>query len=169
MKRVFIDMDGVLATFHQDKSLEEIAVPGYWVSLEPQQNVVDAVRSLLRSKDDDTEYYILSAVLNEKAAAEKIEWNRYYLPELPLDAMLMVPYGETKTSFVKKETGYVSETDILVDDFTKNLKSWHGIGVKVLNRINNTKKTWQGYVINGNGTANIIKDSLKAIMSVVPA
>ncbi len=167
MRRIFIDMDGVLATFHPEKSLEEISSPGYFASLEPQQNVVDAIRYIVRNAKDDTRLYILSSVLNDRAANEKMDWLKYYLPELSdQNSMLMVPYGENKSAFVKTITGEVKEDDILLDDFTKNLKSWHGVGIKLLNPINNTKKSWQGYVINGNGTASIIQCSLLAIASI---
>ncbi len=163
-RRIFVDMDGVLATFHPEKSIEEIALPGYFRELEPEVNVISAIKGLLN--DSNSEVYILSAVLNNTAASEKREWLKEYLPGIKNENIFFVPYGENKSSFVRNMTGSVSTDDILIDDFTFNLRTWHGVGVKLLNKINNTNRTWNGFVVNGNAVSDIIRDSIKAIVMV---
>lgn len=155
-------MDGVLATFHPEKSLEEISEPGYFENLEPMQNVIDAVSELYGTKD----IYILSSVLNNTCAAEKDRWLGKYLPYIDKEHMFFVPYGIDKSDYVREVTGLASTADILVDDFTYNLKEWHGVGVKLLNKINNTNRTWTGFVVNGNADTNIIYDTIRGICSV---
>ena len=49
MRRLFIDMDGVLAVFDPDKSLEEVAMPGYFRNLAPMSNVVAAVKAIINN------------------------------------------------------------------------------------------------------------------------
>lgn len=163
-RRVFVDMDGVLATFHPEKSIEEIAQPGYFRSLEPVKDVVDAVNKLI--KRDDIAVYILSSVLNNTAACEKREWLKEYLPGIAKECIFFVPYGEDKSSFVRNLTGVVSTDDLLIDDFTFNLKSWHGVGVKLLNKINNTNRSWDGFVVNGNANYDTIYTSVVGICMV---
>ena len=52
-RRIFIDMDGVLATWDNDKSLEEVAMPGYYRDLLPMKNVVEAIKNIVRSDEYD--------------------------------------------------------------------------------------------------------------------
>ena len=80
--------------------------------------------------------------------------------------MLLVTSGKTKSEYVKKKTGFLYDSDILLDDFTENLRNWHGVGVKLLNPINNTNRSWMGHVCNGNGTPKIIEESLKSIVKI---
>jgi 5'(3')-deoxyribonucleotidase len=160
-QRVFVDMDGVLATFHPEKSIEEIAVPGYFVDLEPMKEVVEAINKLISSKQQDV--YILSAYLNKAAAQEKIAWLSKYLPAMESHKILLVPYGTDKSEFIKNETQSRRKSDILIDDFTFNLNTWHGTGVKLINKINNTKRSWTGFIVNGNADAQTIYASIKGI------
>ena len=60
-RRIFIDMDGVLAVFDPDKSLEEVAMPGYFRNLAPMQNVVAAVKNIIINYSEDYEVYSLSS------------------------------------------------------------------------------------------------------------
>ena len=161
-RRIFVDMDGVLAVFHPEKSLEEIAIPGYFRNLEPQLPVVSAINRIVR-RGLEVEVYILSSVLNDEAAEEKAQWLLQYMPDIDREHMLFVPYGVDKSAYVREATKEVSTDDILLDDFTFNLRSWHGVGVKLLNNINNTKRSWKGFVVNGNGDMDTIYASLIGI------
>lgn len=156
-RRIFIDMDGVLATWNSEKSLEEVAMPGYYRDLAPMKNVVKAIRNIVRSSECDV--YILSSVLHEIAVRDKNFWLDTYLPEIPTINRIFVPYGQRKCDYI----GQMDYGDILVDDFSKNLREWHGIGIKLLNGINGTKGTWNGYVVNGNSNALCIKNSILGI------
>lgn len=83
MKRVFIDMDGVICEYKKNASVSDMENPGFFRALRPRTEAVDAVRCLLTSGDADV--YILSAVLPEIREAcirEKNEWLCRYLPEI---------------------------------------------------------------------------------------
>ena len=153
-------MDGVLAQFHPEKSIEEISEPGYFRNLEENKNIISAVERLYFEQID---VYILSSVINERAAQEKREWLHEHFPMISDDMMLFVPYGVTKTEYVRDMTGCICTDDVLIDDFTYNLKNWHGIGIKYLNKINNTNRTWTGYVVNGQASTDIIYTTIKGI------
>lgn len=141
--RIFVDMDGTLAVFNQVDTLEKLYEPGYFASLSPHTNVVEAVKAL--QKRDDIEVYILSAVLldSKYALQEKNEWIDRYLPETDAKHRIFVPFGEAKNKYVPYG---IKPDDILLDDYTINLKAWDppARGLKLLNGINGTHGTWTG-------------------------
>lgn len=138
-RRLFVDMDGVLAAFTYT-SQENLLAPGYFRNLPPQPRVLRAVSKLCRAGFD---VYVLSAVLNDTAAEEKRGWLKEYLPDLPEEKIILSPCGEDKSLYVP---GGIREDDVLLDDFTRNLEAWrkHGTAVKLLNGINGTKGSWTG-------------------------
>ena len=155
--RIFIDMDGVLAEWNNEASLEEIHRKGYFRNRPPVASMVDAVRRLILQNEN---IYILSACLtNDYALPEKVEWLAEHLRELPKDRQIFVPYGESKTDYIIDKLS----TDILIDDYSENLKSWHGVGIKVLNGLNWTKGTWQGMVVDHRSSAEAIAQTIIGI------
>ncbi|MGF6376721.1 5'(3')-deoxyribonucleotidase [Clostridiales Family XIII bacterium PM5-7] len=143
-KRLFVDMDGTLAEFHPVEMIETLYERGYFRNLPPERNVVDGVKIFI---DDhpDVEVYILSSVLadSEYALEEKNEWLDEYLPEIKKENRIFVECGEDKRSGVPLG---VFQTDLLIDDYTKNLDDWseNGKGLKILNGINDTNGSWKG-------------------------
>lgn len=158
-RRIFIDMDGVLAVFDPDKSLEEVAMPGYFRDLAPMQNVVAAVKNIITNYSEDYEVYSLSSTLHEEAIKDKCTWLDKELPELPKENRIFVPYGKMKKDYIVE----LHDTDILVDDFSKNLREWHGVAIKLMNGINGTKGTWCGYSVNGKATPDVIRNTIIGI------
>lgn len=151
-QRLFVDMDGTLAVFNQVDTLEKLYEPGYFASLSPHTNVIEAVRQL--QQKDDIEVYILSAVLSDSkyALQEKNEWLDKYLPGTDEEHRIFVPFGEIKGNYVPNG---IRESDILLDDYTINLKSWEppARGLKLLNGINGTHGTWTGGKIAFNNSS----------------
>lgn len=146
MKNIYIDMDGTLTVFQTVASEEELYEPGYFARLEPQKNVVAAVREL--SGRDNIEVFILSAVLpSPYAKQEKNEWLDTYLPEINSAHRIFVPCGEDKGKYIGHALG---EDDLLLDDYSKNLRSWcpPGRAVKLINDINGNFGTWRGAKIS---------------------
>lgn len=148
-ERIFVDMDGVLATFNHVASEEELYEKGYFASLEPISTVVDGIKKYIRENPDKS-IYILSAYLvdNPYALREKNEWLDTYLPEIPSDRRIFCPCGELKADHI---IGGIKSTDILLDDYTKNLMEWKeqgGVGIKLLNGINGTYGTWQEHKVS---------------------
>ena len=147
--RIFVDMDGTLAQWH-NVEFEQLFEEGYYLNLEPNQEVLADVNQLIRQGKD---VYILSAYLTESeyALQEKQEWVKKYLPDFPKEKQIFVPYGEDKANYLKKNYSPITSEDYLLDDYTKNLLEWEsfgGSGIKYLNGINHTRGTWQGAKVN---------------------
>lgn len=148
--RLFVDMDGTLAVWHPTKKLEELYEEGYFLNLDPYQEVVSAIKQLVMF-EPDIEVFILSAYLSDSpyALKEKNEWLDKYLPEIDQAHRCFCHCGTDKSLAVP---GGIKSTDSLLDDYTVNLNDWcpPGIGLKLLNGINDTHKTWQGERISRN-------------------
>ena len=154
--RLFVDMDGTLAEFRklsieidemedvqtaQDRLHNILRTPGYFRSLAPQKNVVDAVKRIAES--GEIEVFVITCFLeNCSALEEKNDWLNEYLPMIGLDHRIFVPDGENKSAYVP---GFIGKNDYLLDDYTDNLYQWNvfGTGIKMLNGINSTKGSWK--------------------------
>lgn len=134
--RIFFDMDGVLATWNADATIEEVASPGYFSTREPMENVCECCNYLCQNKN--VIVYILSSVFNDShSVKEKIIWAMKHT-SITVEHMIFVPYGSAKNTVLKD----CYESDVLIDDYTHNLKEWHGKAIKLYNGINGTKGTW---------------------------
>jgi len=144
--RIFFDLDGTLAKWQENASIEDLYRKGYFENLPAEKELVDLVNRL--SKTQHKTVYILSAYLSDSlyAREEKLAWIRKHLPKNVLP--LLVPYGENKAKFVEKRTGIsISSTDLLVDDHSKNCIEWEEAGgrsIKFLNGINGLGTKWNG-------------------------
>ena len=180
MPRLFVDMDGTLAEWrniqisleeYEDVSLmpkkinELLATPGYFYSLQPHKNVVDAIKQLIKS--GEIEVFILSCclptTLKSSPKKEKERWLKKYLPEIDKKHIICVPDGFDKRLFVPDS---VKESDYLFDDYTHNLQLWEqsGKGIKLLNNVNSNRGTWKGNQINFEKTGIEIADNIKSII-----
>ncbi len=160
-RRIFVDMDGVLAKW-EDASLEEMTSPGFFLSRIPDQNVCDMFALLQeKAREGKLEVFILSSYLLPISKEEKIEWNKRHT-HIPEENQIYVPYGESKADALEN-IGSIRKTDVLIDDFTRNLKEWSGIAVKLYNGINGTHGTWNGYSIHNNMSAEKMFLQLDAI------
>ena len=138
-KRIYIDMDGTLCRFHdaEHKYIEQMWEKGFYINLQPFEEFVKAV-SLCIDRNADTEFFILSAVLDTEppfAEAEKREWLHRHLPQLSDGNMLFIPAGTDKSSLIPD----MSSDCILIDDYNKNLSEWRiqgGTAIKFINDIN---------------------------------
>ena len=133
-------MDGVLAKF-EPASIEEMTSPGFFISRKPDMPVIQMMEMVKQTSGMDV--CILSAYLLPMSKDEKIQWNELFTG-IPLENQFYVPYGQDKNEFLEKFGG-VKPDDVLVDDFTKNLTTWNGIGVKLYNGINGSHGTWKGF------------------------
>lgn len=162
--RLFIDMDGTLAEFKKIDTLEQLYEEHYFLSLKPLENVVQAVKILIE-KHLELEVYILSAFLTDSpyALKEKNKWIDTYLPEVDEAHRIFTPCGQDKKNYID-----IREQDVLLDDYTHNLSLWQppARGIKLLNGINHTKRTWKGACIQYNKEAEeLVKDILVATKS----
>ncbi len=144
--RLFVDMDGTLAEWRRAVNIEALYERGYFANLHPCGNVVEAIRQII---DAGYEVYVLSGVLADSkyAVAEKRQWIARWLPEIPEERCLFPPCGTRKEEYVSG--GIRSGQDYLLDDYTKNLNEWSGVGIKLLNGLNHTHSTWTGSRVSG--------------------
>lgn len=144
-QRLFVDMDGTLAVFRSVDTLEKLYEKDYFANLEPQMNVIDGIRHIIRN-NPNIEVFVLSAVLSDSpyAVPEKNEWLDKYLPEVDAEHRLYPACGESKKEFLKGSYGGVRSDDFLLDDYSKNLHEWEppAKGIKVMNGINGKNGTW---------------------------
>lgn len=148
-RRIFIDMDGTLAKWKNVINADELYEQGYYLNLEPNSKLIEEIKSLIWKGED---IYILSSFLDgsKYALDEKNKWLDKYLPELDNERRIFVKYGDNKSDYIKSG---ISNSDYLLDDYTKNLIDWKiagGTGIKYLNGINHTKGTWKGLILDGN-------------------
>ena len=138
---VYIDMDGVLAKWDTEDTVEDTFERGYFLKRELEEKVA-ALIWLLSKRGIDVKI-LTSVYQNGYAAQEKKEW---LLKNYIENEVIIVPYGEKKHEYVSSDG-----VNILLDDYTKNLKEWKEkgfVGIKFLNGINSTKGTWDGYTVS---------------------
>lgn len=136
----YFDMDGTLCEWKPTKDLSVLYMPGYFLNLRPQENVVKLLTDLL---DAGYKVSVLSAVLGPQQEAEKRIWlGRVFGERRPEIPAIFVPCGGNKSKYVS-----VSSETILIDDHSPNLVQWvnaGGNGIKVLNGFNGSGKNWKG-------------------------
>lgn len=146
--RLFVDMDGTAVEWKAAEEFEDLYEKGYFSSLKPYQNVVDAIR-LIFQRTAVVEIYTLSAVLPDSpySIPEKMEWLDQHMPFIPHDHRLFIHNGTEKIAAVP---GGVRPSDVLLDDYTLNLNQWakQAKAIKLLNGINGTKGTWKGAAVS---------------------
>lgn len=166
-KRLFVDMDGTLAHFNPVEKLETLYEKGYFLSLAPHRNLVEAIQLINDNKEFDI--YILSAVLENSQYAEKEKraWLKRYLPELPDEQIIFAPCGASKAGFLRD----LSKSDVLLDDYTVNLNDWTlhgGTGIKFVNRINARHGTWKGHKVYHISPPNVLAGEIVKLLKAVP-
>lgn len=139
-RTIYFDLDGVLAVWNKNASLDEINDPTskYFRRCRRQLNAGLAVFFLWISGYD---VRFLSKAPNEQAGRDKRYWLKrwvilFFIP------VVIVPYDESKNDYVTEEG------NILVDDYHANLLEWKGIGVKFYNRVNGHGGTKYSYSIS---------------------
>lgn len=139
-QRIFFDLDGVLAVW-QDVPQECVTQKGYFSSIPVQENVVAAFRLLKQLPDIDL--YTLSCVFQDNhSESDKKTWVARHLG-LPEEKQLYCPCGSRKESALER-IGGIRPSDVLIDDYTANLRCWNGIPIKLYNGINGNNGTWKG-------------------------
>lgn len=158
--RLFVDMDGTLAEWRQAASLEEMYTKNYFLSLNVNGNVVDAVNHIIET-EENIDVYILSAVLPGAfySGPEKRKWVHQYLPKIPDERILFTPTGKNKANYIPDG---VTGNDYLLDDYGVNLAQWKesgGTPIKVFNGINGTKGKYVGnYTCSWLAKEQIVED-----------
>lgn len=126
--RVYFDMDGTLAVFNKNATMEEVFSPGYFRKLEPIKETVELAEELVERGYDVN---ILSGSCYT-ALQEKIEWLREHMPFITPDHYVFVPVDADKSRFIPDP-----KHSVLIDDYNKNLDAWKGLALKCKTDINN--------------------------------
>lgn len=131
-KRLFVDIDGTLARFHDVDKLfiEAMWTPGFYVGLKPFENAIEGLKVFIK-EHPEVDVYILSAVLDTDPPfiiSEKNEWLDKYLPEVSVDHRIFTRAGESKTDYI----GEIGEGVYLLDDFNKNLIEFEDAGAHAI-------------------------------------
>ena len=166
--RIFVDMDGTLARFHDENLyLERMFEKGFFRDLKPFENAVSAIKELV--KDNTSEIFILSATVNSCSLEEKQEWLDRYLPEIDKEHRIFTSLNVPKSEAIGHR---LTDKDILIDDYNKNLLEWQkagGTSVKAKNNINHKGlhgELWKGDLIDITDTAErIVEHMTKIIVS----
>ena len=99
--KLYIDMDGCIAKWNSEASIEETFEPGYFAGLEPEESLIAAVKLLA----DEYDVSILSAVYQDNhSVGDKVSWLKKN--GLGYLQTIFVPYGESKQKYIDHD--YVS-------------------------------------------------------------
>ena len=155
--RYFIDIDGTLAVYIS-KEYAWWEIDGIFRYLEPQEQVLKAIKDLIYNNE---EVYIVTAYHRHtpQVKYDKIYWLQKHLPEVSLDHQIYTLCGEDKTTYIPNG---VKPTDILLDDFNRNLENWRKVGgtsIKLLNGLN-SKHSWGGHFIDAQEPSENIFNTL---------
>lgn len=134
----WIDMDGVIARWDSGASIEDTFEKGFFLRREAEPKVIDLI---LRMLESHRKVCILSAAYDKRVEEEKRIWlDQHGLADC---RAVFVPYGENKAEYADQ-----GDLNVLLDDFTKNLKQWeaaspNNTGIKFLNGINGRHGSWE--------------------------
>lgn len=175
--RLFIDLDGTVARFYDASPnyLEEMYEKGYFRNLQPYENMTEGIK-LFMEQHKDVEVFALSAKVNGEppyCEAEKQEWLDEYLPEIDREHRLFTEIGHNKAEYIPNG---ISNTDVLYDDYNRNLIDWEnsgGVALKCHNNINmkglgaygGDKVMWEGQVLKNDIEPQEIANSLYETVS----
>lgn len=160
---IFFDMDGTLVKW-EDSHIDDVMAPGFFQHKHPVMSMVEAARILIRRG-----YPVcsLSKVIGGTTAAEdKDAWINKFLPEISKERRFYVPYENPDKNALALEGG-IKPYYLLIDDSTHyGLSGWKGIGIKVDNGINNTNRSWKGYMLSSQSDPEKIADTIAAIAAM---
>lgn len=100
------------------------------------------------SRKNDIEIFILSAVFDDgHSIRDKNAWLDQYIPFIDAEHRIFVSCEEPKTAYINEHLGGMSKSDILIDDYSKNIKEWiagGGKAIKMFNRVNGRSGAYFG-------------------------
>lgn len=165
MKRLFLDMDGTLARFHDEPLyLERMWEKGFFQELKPFREAVDGVRHFIKNNPDIKVFTLSASIGGEYCLAEKNAWLDKYLPDIDKEYRIFSDMGKPKVDYIPKG---IYENDCLYDDYNHNLEEWQnagGIAIKCKNNINHkglVGELWQGKIVDNLQPPSVISYSLK--------
>lgn len=148
---LYLDMDGFMASWEDfDIPKEIFSKPEFFLKLEPEKNVIDAVKLLTQNHSDEIEIRSLSVAMNRECAVAKTQWLDKYLPEIPAERRFF-PLNVYPHYGIKWPYMVNGARCMLIDDHTNHLEEWRahgGLAVKFLNGQNGLLGKWNGDFIS---------------------
>lgn len=147
--RAFFDMDGTLARFYdREDCLEHMFEEGFYENLGVHRKMLKTMEKMVAAFGIENVFIISACVDSPYCEEEKRIWLEKNIPiKLRPENIILVPCGVPKTDFIP---GGVKETDLLIDDYNKNLGDWvdaGGTAIKAINPINHVRGTWKGHIL----------------------
>ena len=176
--RLFVDMDGTLARFHDEVHyLERMFEENFFHDLAPFYEMVDGLKVFMQ-QHPDVEVFVLSSKVDGEppyCEKEKNEWLDKYLPEIDKAHRFFPRVGTPKASVVP---GGVTKNDYLLDDYNRGLEAFvlaGGNAIKCHNNINqmglgrhggDSGKRWTGKMVHTNDFPDMISAELAKHMGL---
>lgn len=143
MVNVFFDMDGVLAAWNKNATIEDTFVRGYFrTGVKPETDAINVLKSLTKEYDKESvRFFILSARYDDENNRDnRFEKDKIgFLKDNGIDVpVCFVSCGTNKRSALHKY-GIEGDYNLLFDDHTPNIQEWETndcIGIKWLNNVN---------------------------------
>lgn len=162
---ISFDMDGVLVKYDWDGYTTKVdgvlkyLTPGYFLEREPDNIAIELCKKCMELFPNET--YIITSVPNNenrnRVVLEKLNWVDKHIPGFDIGTHVICTTSN-KMSFIEWLRGStITEKDILIDDFNKNIYSWlmrGGTSVKWLNGLN-SQDTWFGPYLDGRGNVGV--------------
>lgn len=169
--RLFVDMDGTMTVWKKAASFKSLLLPGFYRQAVPNQPVVDAIRIL--ASDPSLEVFTLSAYIatSHYALDEKMAWLDEHAPYIEAGHRLFCPCGKKKKASSDMPGGLdksifipdgIRATDVLLDDYSFNLHTWKGRGLKLMNGVNGTHGSWTGAKVSADEPAAMLAQKIRA-------
>ena len=173
MKKYFFDADGVLFLYERDAYVGKNPRwlqknQHYFRNLQPDRKMMKIVDMLhQRSRYTGDEIYILTSLLNDgmlfnEHFHDKIASFHRHFPYIDIDHII-ISTGSKRNDVEYITNNAISSSDILIDDYNKNLNEWSiagGTSIKYCNGINDPK-SFNGMKINENN------ESVKTILQTL--
>ena len=159
---IYFDQDGTLSVWRW-VDLSVVRKKGYFLSVEPRENVILASYYLLKEGVFGGTY---SAAWMDKPfyVEEKVSWLNKHAEHIERGMQYYVPCGEDKGKEFQKAVGRALQlNDILLDDNSNVLRQWEamgGTGVKIYTKENGHHGSWKGYHVQEDMDAREIYDYL---------
>lgn len=157
---IFFDMDGTLAVW-QSAPIDEVMSPGFFQNRRPMGSMIQAAKKIMEMGHP---VYITSKVISGTTSVEdKNIWLDRHFPQIRRENRFFIPY-ENKDKNVIPLSGGVKPYYILIDDSTHyGLAGWSGVGIKVDNGINNTNRSWKGYMVSSQSYPEVIAATIDTL------
>lgn len=155
--RLYFDMDGVLAKYERnaytgDNPAFKQKRRHYFRNVGRDERMITLMESALQ--DDAFDVFVISALSNEGSVYleqfdDKRQWLQVNMPSFELDKFIPVITNKRRIAELIKQ-GQLDSTDVLIDDYNKNLVDWQkygGLAVKYANGINSVD-SYDGPIID---------------------